>query len=292
MLSKKEFYSYVEHHILEFMKDTREKEAVVQKTAKNNQVSRIGLSVGKREERLLPVLYLEPFYRKYSKGEELDTVLAEIASAYEEYEGCFPLDPGKIEDYDFIKENLFFRLVNYERNQKQLQECPYERMEDLAVNYRWIAYRSHDGMASAIVRYRDIILWGITEEQLKADAIANTKKIFPPTIRKIQSVIPVHVEEGDIPVFVLSNGDYMNGASAMIYKGILKEFAERMNCNLYILPSSIHEVIILLEEDAKDIGELFKMVRETNQSVVDREEVLSDNVYYYDRNADKITIAR
>ncbi|MCI5624196.1 DUF5688 family protein [Anaerostipes sp.] len=292
MLSKKEFYSYVEHHILEFMKDTREKEAVVQKTAKNNQVSRIGLSVGKREERLLPVLYLEPFYRKYSKGEELDTVLAEIASAYEEYEGCFPLDPGKIEDYDFIKENLFFRLVNYERNQKQLQECPYERMEDLAVTYRWIAYRSHDGMASAIVRYRDIILWGITEEQLKADAIANTKKIFPPTIRKIQSVIPVHVEEGDIPVFVLSNGDYMNGASAMIYKGILKEFAERMNCNLYILPSSIHEVIILLEEDAKDIGELFKMVRETNQSVVDREEVLSDNVYYYDRNADKITIAR
>ncbi|MGN0418690.1 MULTISPECIES: DUF5688 family protein [Anaerostipes] len=292
MLSKKEFYSYVEHHILEFMKDTREKEAVVQKTAKNNQVSRIGLSVGKREERLLPVLYLEPFYRKYSKGEELDTVLAEIASAYEEYEGCFPLDPGKIEDYDFIKENLFFRLVNYERNQKQLQECPYERMEDLAVTYRWIAYRSHDGMASAIVRYRDMILWGITEEQLKADAIANTKKIFPPTIRKIQSVIPVHVEEGDIPVFVLSNGDYMNGASAMIYKGILKEFAERMNCNLYILPSSIHEVIILLEEDAKDIGELFKMVRETNQSVVDREEVLSDNVYYYDRNADKITIAR
>ena len=274
------------------MKDTREKEAVVQKTAKNNQVSRIGLSVGKREERLLPVLYLEPFYRKYSKGEELDTVLAEIASAYEEYEGCFPLDPGKIEDYDFIKENLFFRLVNYERNQKQLQECPYERMEDLAVTYRWIAYRSHDGMASAIVRYRDMILWGITEEQLKADAIANTKKIFPPTIRKIQSVIPVHVEEGDIPVFVLSNGDYMNGASAMIYKGILKEFAERMNCNLYILPSSIHEVIILLEEDAKDIGELFKMVRETNQSVVDREEVLSDNVYYYDRNADKITIAR
>ena len=287
MLSKKEFYSYVEHHILEFMKDTREKEAVVQKTAKNNQVSRIGLSVGKREERLLPVLYLEPFYRKYSKGEELDTVLAEIASAYEEYEGCFPLDPGKIEDYDFIKENLFFRLVNYERNQKQLQECPYERMEDLAVTYRWIAYRSHDGMASAIVRYRDMILWGITEEQLKADAIANTKKIFPPTIRKIQSVIPVHVEEGDIPVFVLSNGDYMNGASAMIYKGILKEFAERMNCNLYIL-----QVIILLEEDAKDIGELFKMVRETNQSVVDREEVLSDNVYYYDRNADKITIAR
>lgn len=78
----------------------------------------------------------------------------------------------------------------------------------------------------------------------------------------------------------------------MIYKGILKDFADHMESNLYILPSSIHEVILLLEEDTDDVNDLFRMVEETNRTVVDQEEVLSDSVYYYDREKDKITIAK
>lgn len=292
MLSEKEFYSYVEHHILEYVDHPEEKEARVQRVSKNNQVSMIGLSIGRKDNHLQPILYLEPYYHSYFKGKELERILCEIGAAYEEYESGFYLEPEKIKSYEYIRGHLFFRLVNYEKNKEQLKDCPYERIEDLAVTYRWIAYRNRDGMASAVIRQRDLQLWGISEEQMKEDAIANTYKIFPPTIRKIQSVIPIHVEEGDIPIFVLSNGDYMNGASAMIYKGILKDFADHMESNLYILPSSIHEVILLLEEDTDDVNDLFRMVEETNRTVVDQEEVLSDSVYYYDREKDKITIAK
>ena len=78
----------------------------------------------------------------------------------------------------------------------------------------------------------------------------------------------------------------------MFYQGILQEFAERMKENLYILPSSIHEVILLRESDAGDVRELSYMVKETNRAVVDPEEILSDSIYYYDRIRNKITIAR
>lgn len=292
MLSEKEFYSYVEHHILEFINYPEEKEARVHRVSKNNQVFMTGLSIGRRDEHLQPILYLEPYYHSYFKGKTLEQILCEIGAAYEEYGTGFHLESEKMKSYEYIKKQLFFRLVSYEKNKEQLEDCPYERLEDLAVTYRWIAYRNRDGMASAVIRQRDLRLWGISEEQMKKDAMENTYRIFPPTIRKIQSVIPVHVEEGDIPIFVLSNGDYMNGASAMIYEGILKDFAERMESNLYILPSSIHEVILLLENDAGNVRELFQMVEETNRTVVDSEEVLSDSVYYYDREVDQITIAK
>lgn len=292
MLNEKEFYCYVEHHILEYIKEPEDKEVSVQRVCKNNQVFMTGLSIGTKEVHFRPVLYLEPYYHKYFRGSILSDLLSEIAASYEEYQVEFPLKEEKIRDYKFIKKQLFFRIVNYEKNKEQLQICPYDRMEDLAVTYRWSAYHRHDGMASAIVREQDLKMWGITKEKLRTDAFKNAEKIFPPVIKRIENVIPVHVEEGDIPIFVLSNNDYMNGASAMFYQGILQEFAERMKENLYILPSSIHEVILLRESDAGDVRELSYMVKETNRAVVDPEEILSDSVYYYDRIRNKITIAR
>ena len=99
--------------------------------------------------------------------------------------------------------------------------------------------------------------------------------------------------EEEIPLFVMSNGDYMNGASVILYKDVLRDFAKYMEHDLYILPSSIHEVIILLDNEyAKAPEELARMVRETNRIVVDREEILSDHVYYYDREKDEIRIAK
>ena len=112
-------------------------------------------------------------------------------------------------------------------------------------------------------------------------------------MRKIQSVLPIQIIEEEIPLFVMSNGDYMNGASVILYKDILKDFASGMEHDLYILPSSIHEVIILFDDEyARSPEELARMVRQTNHMVVEREEVLSDHVYHYDREKDEIRIAK
>ena len=103
----------------------------------------------------------------------------------------------------------------------------------------------------------------------------------------------VKITDMEIPLFVLSNGDYMNGASVMLYKDPLRDFANYMGHDLYILPSSIHEVILLLDDEyVQSSEELREMVRETNRMVVDQEEVLSDHIYHYDREKDEIRIAK
>ena len=293
MLEEKEFCLYVESHILNYLPEMEGKKAIVQKVKKNNQISMMGLSIGEQKNYLLPVLYLEPFYRNYLGGQPLDETMQEIARVYKGHQIGFYLDEDKISDYEHIKKNLFYRIVNYEKNKEVLKYAPHERFLDLAVTYRWAAYRNHDGMASAMVRNKELLMWGVSKDQMMRDAKENTEKIFPPVMRKVQSVLPIRIIEGEIPLFVMSNGDYMNGASVILYKDVLRDFAKYMECDLYILPSSIHEVIILLDDEyAKSPEELAMMVKETNRMVVDREEILSDHVYYYDRQKDEIRIAK
>ena len=293
MLNEKEFYQYVEANILNYLPEMEGKKVMVQRVKRNNQISMMGLSIGETKNYLVPVLYLEIFYRNYLRGQELSDTMKDIARIYRGHQVGFYLDEDKVSDYEYIKKNLFYRVINYEKNKELLKYTPHERFLDLAVTYRWAAYRNHDGMASALVRNKELLMWGISKDQMMKDARENTEKIFPPVMRKIQSVLPIHIIEEEIPLFVMSNGDYMNGASVILYKDVLRDFAKYMEHDLYILPSSIHEVIILLDNEyAKAPEELARMVRETNRIVVDREEILSDHVYYYDREKDEIRIAK
>ena len=293
MLNEKEFYQYVEANILNYLPEMEGKKVMVQRVKRNNQISMMGLSIGETKNYLVPVLYLEIFYRNYLRGQELSDTMKDIARIYRGHQVGFYLDEDKVSDYEYIKKNLFYRVINYEKNKELLKYTPHERFLDLVVTYRWAAYRNHDGMASALVRNKELLMWGISKDQMMKDARENTEKIFPPVMRKIQSVLPIHIIEEEIPLFVMSNGDYMNGASVILYKDVLRDFAKYMEYDLYILPSSIHEVIILLDNEyAKAPEELARMVRETNRIVVDREEILSDHVYYYDREKDEIRIAK
>lgn len=293
MLNEKEFYQYVEANILDNLPEMEGNKVVVQRIQRNNQTSMMGLSIGEEKNYLVPVLYLEIFYKNYLRGQDLSDTMKDIARIYRGHQVGFYLDEDKVADYEHIKKNLFYRVINYEKNKEMLRYTPHERFLDLAITYRWAAYRNHDGMASALVRNKELLIWGVSKEQMMRDARENTEKIFPPVMRKIQSVMPVRIVDTDIPLFVLSNGDYMNGASVILYKEPLRDFANYMGHDLYILPSSIHEVILLLDDEfVQSPEELVEMVKETNRMVVNQEEVLSDHIYHYDREKDEIRIAK
>lgn len=228
MLSEKEFYLYVEKNILKYLPEMEDQKVMVQRVKKNNQVSMMGLSIGEQKNYLLPVLYLEPFYRNHLRGQTIEETMREIASVYQGHQVGFYLDEDKVSDYEYIKKNLFYRVINYEKNKELLKYTPHERFLDLAVTYRWAAYRNHDGMASALVRNKELLMWGISKDQMMKDARENTEKIFPPVMRKIQSVLPIHIIEEEIPLFVMSNGDYMNGASVIPLQRCFEGF-----CKIY-----------------------------------------------------------
>lgn len=292
MLSKEEFLQQLVEEVRNQLEKIGKKQAKLRQVKKNNEISLTGITIGDKDERFLPVLYLDSYEKRYEAGETMDTLAKDVIEEYAQYHTGFPISEKEIYDYNYIKNRLFVRVINHEKNKELLKDCPYEVVEDLAVTYRWSAYHNSDGMASALIHNKELEIWGVTKEQLKEDAISNTKEMFPPTIQKIQSVIPISLDEDNIPLYVLSNGDHMNGATAMVYNEVLCDFANKMEQNLYILPSSIHEVILVMEKDGGDVKDLQQIVKEANETIVEPEEILSDSVYYFDRETKDITIAK
>ena len=97
--------------------------------------------------------------------------------------------------------------------------------------------------------------------------------------------------EGEVPMYVLTNHIKLNGAVCMLYPEILKEFSNTLNCNLILLPSSVHEMIIIPKSSNTSLEDLKEMVRDTNENHVEEEEILSYSVYEYVREEDRILIS-
>lgn len=190
MLNSQEFLDYVEEHILEYVSDPEEKKATIRQITKNNNISLHGLCIGKAKETCQPIIYVDSFFTEYQNGADLGELLCRMGALYEESGSDCPIESDLYRDYSYMKGHLFFRLVNYEKNKKLLEDCPYERVEDLAVTFRWFAHHDRDGMASALIRSQDLKLWGITREQLIRDAKENTEKAFPALLRPMEQIFP------------------------------------------------------------------------------------------------------
>ena len=92
-------------------------------------------------------------------------------------------------------------------------------------------------------------------------------------------------ETGAAPMYVLTNQSKLDGAGALARDGVLDKIGDLMDSNFYVLPSSIHEVLIVPDNGNMQTKELENMVKEVNASQVAPEDLLSDKVQYYDRTA-------
>ena len=126
MLTRPEFLTYVEEHILEYVKDPEEKQASIRQVTKNNNISLNGLCIGKGEEVCQPIIYLDSYYEDYREGADLGEILCRIGAVYEDSRADSPIDASLYRDYSHMRDLLFFRLVNYEKNKEQLKDCPKE----------------------------------------------------------------------------------------------------------------------------------------------------------------------
>ena len=152
-------------------------------------------------------------------------------------------------------------------------------------------------------------IWKVSTETLYEEAILNTPRLFPCDIKPMRDIIREMMElemdkesvdeyfdmmlEEDVPVemYVITNVYRISGAVAIFYKDVLRNLANQLDCDLYILPSSIHETILLpVTKKHVDVEELRKMVQEVNRTQVIDQELLSDNVYIYNRYKDRVEL--
>ena len=203
-------------------------------------------------------------------------------------------------------EKIVFQLINTEQNKDMLAHVPHREWKDLSIIYRLVTNVDKDGIESAVVRDGLAEKLGLTEEQLFKHAVENTRNIFPPTVRSMNDVMkeifmadgmPMEAVEmilGEVPadrmMYVISNDRGINGAISMLYEDQLHTLAEQLGTDLYILPSSIHETIAV-SADMGDPEELAQMVSEINMDQVSLQERLSNQVYHYDKDLRKLSLA-
>lgn len=272
-----------------------EKSVIVQKLNKNNGIVLYGLTVMEDEINISATIYLEPYYEVY-EDTGMEYIVDRLERVYEENKPEQSFDISKILDYESIKENLRAKLINYELNREFLKEVPHRRFLDLAI-VAYIALEMEEeieGNATITVKNNLQQTWKVDTEELIDTALENIKgDVVVADMSEYVDMSLFGDTEKLFDIYVITNRLKLHGAVAMLQKDRLKQFSEELKKEtLTILPSSIHECLIInAEVEPKDTDELREMVKEVNETVVSDQDILSNNVYIYNRTTDKITIA-
>lgn len=266
---------------------------VTKEIIKNNNVKLNAIIITAEIQTMTPTIYVDNYIEKIASGEtNVEKAATEIAELYHQYsKPDLDIDISELQSKAFILGNVCYQLVNTEKNKERLQNLPHKEVLDLSAIYRVKINEE----ASYVVNADMLKIAGLTTQELDEAAKENTKKdgFRISTIQEIlfPSGISDGIENGIQDIYVLTNTSGNNGANILLYKEKLKELADKICSDFYILPSSIHEVLALPVRDADDSEALLDMVYSINQTEVDDEEVLSNCVYIYRKDEEKLNIA-
>lgn len=293
MMNFEEFMAWVKENITS--KDWKETSQIeISVVKKNNGVSATGLFIRENGQDVSPILYLDDYYIHYQNGELLENVIRNIRADYDKKVQMAAVKIPNLQEFENIRGRVIYRLVNYEKNKEILEDCPHIRLYDLAVTFRWVARIDDAGVSTSLITNKQVKEWGVSVNDLVLAARQNTPRLFPAQIIDMEEMLAGMVSfilyPSAIPMYILTNEQELNGASALLYGDILKDFANKKGADMYILPSSIHEVIMIPADRIDDPKKLSSMVHEANTTVVSTGDVLSDSVYYYDRKKDQILV--
>ncbi|MCH4190798.1 MAG: DUF5688 family protein [Butyrivibrio sp.] len=263
---------------------------------KNNGLVLHGITWTNAEMNCSPTVYLDGFYEKYREGMEMSEIMMKLIETFESYTPQQKIDMSFFTDYTQVKDKIIFKLIGYEQNQEMLTDMPHIRYQNLAVVfYCTVEPQVRDGIV--MIHNNHLKIWNVDAQELYETALRNSPKLCPASITGLRETVGEIMGEGNIApgkdeMKVLTNRGKMFGAACILYPGLLQEIADGIGENLFILPSSIHEVILLSDtEEAMHSGEsLLEVVKDVNRSVVDREDILADSVYYFDRSAGTLRI--
>lgn len=270
-------------------------EIVLKKVVKNNDVCRYGISAfpkeGNNGKKVSRIVYLEDFYQEYEDEQEynLEGIVSEICSILTDF-----TSPGFNEtdytDIDKVKDKIIFELVNYEKNEKRLLDRPYIKIMDLAVIFAFVATDLERDFGVVHITNEIAKQFGLTRDEIWEFAKVNTPKLLKADIMPMSSF--VYDEKADNEeMYIICNRKKTSGAGVILYDRILEELSSELESDLYILPSSVHETIVIRADKNKDVYALQEMVKNINNTVVSAEDILSDKVYCYYRNSKKLEIA-
>jgi len=277
---------------------------------KNNGVELDGLIIMMKDSNVSPTIYLNSYYDENCTGRPFEEIVDNIMEVYNENKDKVTICADFFMNFENIREKIVYKVINYDQNKKLLQKVPHKMILDLAVVFYCLIEQGELGNATALIYNTHLKTWNIDVDAIYEIAMKNTPKLLQSNIKKMADIIKeLFMQEQNISndenldifnkmdsddisadMFVLTNISRINGAACMLYEDVLSNFANSIDSDLYILPSSIHEVIIVPQVNNLDKTELCQMVKEVNAEGVADDEILSDHVYVYNRTNHTITL--
>lgn len=268
---------------------------------KNNGTQWEALIIRKGDSRIAPTIYLDDWYRKYRDGKEIFELAGNILGAYDKMLEKIDIGKGFFLSYEEVRNGLYMRLVNAEKNEEMLKEVPHRKWRDLALVCYYRMPRETLDYGTIQIHNFQLACWGVSPEQILEDAWQNTRREFQPRLRPVREVLFSIREEvpfapvediPEMPLYVLTGKEQYMGAVCITLPGVAEDISEKMNGDFYVLPSSIHECLVVPDDGSFQFKteELNAMVREINLTQLTPEEVLSEHVYHYSREKGRFDI--
>lgn len=313
MMNYEEFKQKVQNEFKNYLgEEYKDAEVFIREVTKvNMQVDQMSLLNLPGNDFASPSISLQSIFENYEKTGDFEGVMEALSETFKEAIEGFeksPLNNGL--DFSNVDKNIIFTLVNAEQNKELLENVPHRKFEDLAIIYRWNVGVDSNGLYTNIVTNEFAEKIGKSEEELYGLAKENTNRIFPSEVRNMAEVISeiIFGEDGELmpedeefrnmmietpddkSMYVITNKSKLFGAAAMLYEENLYDLSQQLDSDLYILPSSTHEVIAISDKFG-DANELADMVYEINMDQVDLSDRLSNQVYHYDKEARTLRLA-
>lgn len=285
-----------------------ETKVMLHQVRKNNSVVRDAVVIQKKGQNVNPTIYLEQFYDEYLKGMDICCIAKKILLINDEYSVNENFVVDDFFEFENIKSKIVFKLVNTEKNLALLEDVPHRDFYDLTLIYCCIIDDVFGDFASTVVHNCHMNNWGIDESILFEIGYENTLDRLGCTFKSMNELMLDMLASGKLdketmegileqlsddeqkcPMYILTNNNKLFGAGLMVYSHILEDIARKIG-SFYIIPSSIHEIIMVPDGCSMDEQSMLDMVSEVNSTQLSYDEVLSDNIYHYDAGKNELNI--
>lgn len=309
-MSFEEFKQEIADNIKDHLPEEYQDSSVQLNTVHKNNETLGAITITSTDSNVSPTIYLNSFYEDYQNGEDMDSIMDKIADIRVEHEVDKSFDVSRIMDFEQVQDKIAARVVGMEGNDELLAQRPHAEMDDLAVTYCVMLGEDANGSMSVPITNQLMETWGVTQEDLHQLAQTNQETLTPSTFKSMNEVmaemmIPQIMDDmgvdresaeqmisdmipPDDMMYVLSNEQKVNGAAALLDEKMMDQVAEKVGIDFYILPSSVHEVLIVPAEVGMNLKDLENMVQEVNATQVAPQDRLSDHVYQYDNETHEI----
>lgn len=271
-----------------------EYEVKTETVMKNNSTGQPGLSIRNRDSMVSPIIYLDHYYQEYLEDDNLVEITDEILAVFQNHSD-FPagFDMNSFLDWNQAKDNIECKVISQSKNERLLETTPFIPFLDLAIVF---LYAGHDRISpdfsyNILIRNSHIDKWGVTVNDLEQAAVESQAQIK--SIQEILGEMLGNAPEGDFssPMYVMNSTNTTFGAATILCLHALDDFANRMDSDLVIIPSSIYELILIPADTDIDTNAIREMIIDVNATAVREEDILSDHPYLYSREKKSVIAA-